>query len=367
MARVARLTGAALDVAVVGGGPAGCATAIALRRRGVERVGLFEAGDYSGERIGESIPPDTRVVLERLGLMARFAADGHEPCLGSCSAWGSNELGYNDFVFNPHGQGWHLDRRRFDESLAAEAEAAGVAVTKGRRCDDARDLDARFVVDATGRTAQVARAMGARRVLHDRLTCVVGFVQRRPESRLTRLTMLEAVEYGWWYAARLPDERVAVAVAAEPDAVKSCGLHTREGWLAALDATEHLALELGERAHDAGELITRTAPSFVLDRVAGDGWLAVGDAASASDPICARGIHDALSGGLMAADALAAALDGDTGALDSYADELTARFSRYLHERDHLYGLEQRWPDAPFWAQRLRSTRRVTPSIVPMP
>ncbi|MDQ3742321.1 MAG: tryptophan 7-halogenase, partial [Actinomycetota bacterium] len=128
----------AYDVAIAGGGPAGCATAIALRGAGVERVLLAEASTGDGARVGESIPPDTRLVLDRLGVTARFEADGHEPCLGSCSAWGDAELGYNDFLFNPHGHGWHLDRRRFDASLAAEAKAAGAEVAAGWRASASR-------------------------------------------------------------------------------------------------------------------------------------------------------------------------------------------------------------------------------------
>src|SRR6187549_1177938 len=102
------------QVAVVGGGPAGAATALALRRRGVADVLLVEAGDYRGVRFGESVPPDLRLPLDALGLWTSFVAQGHEPCLGSCSVWGSAQPGYNDFLFNPHGHGWHLDRARFD-------------------------------------------------------------------------------------------------------------------------------------------------------------------------------------------------------------------------------------------------------------
>jgi flavin-dependent dehydrogenase len=334
----------------------------------VERVLVAEAARGDGARIGESIPPDTRLLLDRLGVTGRFLADGHEPCLGSCSAWGDAELGYNDFLFNPHGHGWHLDRRRFDASLVAEAKAAGAEVAAGWECkraergdgalalrleldgQDGRTVRARLAVDATGRVARVARALGARRLVDDRVTCVVAFLRGGSASRLTRLTMLEAVEDGWWYAARLPAEGVVVAVAGDPDVVKRAELHTEEGWLAALGETEHLRGELeGCRIE---EMVVRTAPSFALDPAAGEDWLAVGDAAAACDPIAAQGIHNALSDGLLAARAIAARLGGDRGALDGYREAIAARYAAYRSVRDHLYERERRWPDAPFWARR---------------
>jgi len=102
------------DVVVLGGGPAGCAAAIALRQHEVDRVLVVEAGHYEAERIGEGIPPDTRTLLQRLGVWNEFLKEGHDACLGSCSSWGTAELGFNDFLFNPLGNGWHLERKRFD-------------------------------------------------------------------------------------------------------------------------------------------------------------------------------------------------------------------------------------------------------------
>jgi hypothetical protein len=47
------------------------------------------------------------------------------------------------------------------------------------------------------------------------LLCITGFFDLPAAGQFSRLTMLEAVEYGWWYAARLPDNRLAVSVATD--------------------------------------------------------------------------------------------------------------------------------------------------------
>jgi flavin-dependent dehydrogenase len=361
---------ALFDVAIVGGGPAGCATAIALAQAGVRRVLLVEATDYRTVRIGESIPPTTARLLQRLGLWDAFVAERHQPCLGSCSAWGSTTLGYNDSLFNALGPGWHLDRARFDAWLAAQAAERGTEIWRRTRLEAckrgtagfvltvARDgrapqlVAARVVVDATGVRSAVARRLGARRRTLDELLCVIQFFTLPAASEMSQLTLLEAAPDGWWYAAKLPDRHVAVAFAGEADFIKQAGMRARDRFLAALAATEHVAAQVSDCRPDADAPIACAAPSFILEPIAGEGWLAVGDAACAYDPISSQGIHKALTDGLAAAGAIAAARRGSPTALAGYRGDQAARFGRYCATRSHFYGLERRWPASPFWRAR---------------
>ncbi|MBP0018989.1 MAG: NAD(P)/FAD-dependent oxidoreductase [Cyanobacteria bacterium SBLK] len=371
------------DVIVIGGGPAGCATALALKQQGIPKILLVESGRYETIRIGESIPPDTRILLNDLGILADFLEENHETCFGSCSSWGSDALAYNDFLRNPYGNGWHLDRRRFNAFLARKAGERGVEVlcgTKVSRCDrihprgfqlqlagedgQMRAIAASFLVDATGMRACFAKSLGARKLFLDRLICAIAFFELPPSVAFSKLTLLEAVEYGWWYAAKLPNNRLATVVASEPPIIKEAGLHRRENWLACLKETQHISKELADcsaienlslsSASPArtGELMFCTAPSFRLDRAAGIDWLAVGDAASAFDPISSQGIYKALWDGLKAAKAIAADWQGDKRGLQEYEALITSRFDRYLAQRNYFYQMEQRWPTSPFWQHR---------------
>jgi flavin-dependent dehydrogenase len=367
----------AYEVVILGGGPAGCAAALALGLRGVVPVLIVEAGGYEGARVGDITPPPPRLLLERLGVWDDFLSGRHEPCLGSCSSWGDNDLGYNDFLFNPHGNGWHLDRRRFDALLASKAAEGGAELAAGTTFvgaeqrgvegfelrlrtheGDERSVRARFVMDATGSHCRFARSMGASQLFHDRLLYSAAFMIAPPDSGFPRLTMLEAVEYGWWYAARLPGGRVAVGVATDPEIVKSKALHTREGWSARLKKTTHLSRALDGCDFVEGEILVRTAPSFLLDRACGGNWLAVGDAASAYDPISSQGIYKALLDGLKAAEVVNAKLAGHVGDAPSadYQAYVAARFADYLKNRNYFYGLERRWLSSPFWSRRRERT-----------
>lgn len=369
MAAPAVSTARAFDVVILGGGPAGCATALALKQRGIDRVLVVEATDYRTLRIGESVPPDIRIVLGRLGLWRDFVADGHEPCLGSCSSWGADELGYNDFLFNPLGNGWHLDRRRFDAMLARKVVECGAVLrprTRTGACEAApdgfllrldgeadarREVSARFVVDASGHRTGFARNMGASRLFLDQLLSVTTFFDLCGAD-FTRLTMLEAVEYGWWYAAKLPDRRLAVAVASDPQIIRQLALRMPPDFLGSLARTRHIADAVAGSRLINGSLSICAAPSFALNRSAGERWLAVGDAASAYDPISSQGIHKALSDGIAAAEAIAAWFGGSTTALGDYQAAVAARFRHYRTQRDFFYGQEQRWPNSAFWTRR---------------
>lgn len=371
------------NVVILGGGTAGCATALALARLGVPRVCVIESGHSSPARVGESIPPDARLLLQQLGVWESFLEQGHEPCLGSCSAWGGDALGYNDFVSNPHGSGWHLDRPRFDAGLADQVAGRGLAMRTACRFADVEPLgaqgfrlflnespsaplDARFVVDATGARSVFARRLGASRRVLDQLLFVYGFFTVPEGSSVSQLTLLEAAPDGWWYAARLPDRRLAIAFASDPELIQANGMARRNGWFSRLLGTRHIAPRLDGCRFIPDSLIVRPAPSFILDQVAGDRWLAVGDAAAAYDPIASQGIYKALSDGLEAAEIAAARLGSEADLVDEYRESTAARFEDYLMIRNHCYHLEKRWADAPFWRRRrervaLGSTPRTRP------
>jgi flavin-dependent dehydrogenase len=342
----------AAQVIIVGRGPAGAACALALARAGVDGVCLMARRDHLANQaaIGESIPPDSRRLLNRLGLWEAFLEEGHERCLGSCSTWGGDTPGYNDYLLNPQGCGWHLDRRRFDAFLCRQAEEAGVTTLEERKDDPAPQ--ARFVVDATGRSSALARRQGARQIALDRLTFVYGFFDLPPAAAHSRLTFLEAVRDGWWYAAAIPGRRMAVAFAGDAEYIRDAGLARESEWLRAVFTTRQIAACLNGASFVAASLVSRVVSSFLLDRVCGARWLAVGDAASCFDPLSAQGIYKALADGIAGADAIASALatGSDLGA--DYQQAVQLRFAEYLANRNHFYGLERRWPDSPFWQRR---------------
>src|SRR5579863_7152685 len=147
------------DVLVVGGGPAGAVTGMCLARAGA-RVAIVEATGYDADRFGETVPPEINPVLRELGLWEPFQELGPVESPGIVSNWGTGAAVEQDFVWNPHGSGWRVDRNVFDAMLLRQAAWAGARVLVHRRArvperangvwimDEVR---ARFVVDAAGK------------------------------------------------------------------------------------------------------------------------------------------------------------------------------------------------------------------------
>lgn len=359
-----------VEVAIVGGGPAGAAIAIALA--GVSRtVTVLERSGYEHPRIGETLPPEARVPLASLGVWDRFLEQQHAPAPATLSVWGQDQTAENHFICNPHGNGWHLDRQRFDAMLASAAEEAGATLHRGARMTTCKmgasgdwtieyicgerpcQLRSRFLVDATGRACTVARRQGAIRRRCDRLTGVVGLFEAfdaEPDYR----TLVEATAEGWWYSARLPGPRMALAFMTDADLLPPHHPQLRAYWLGQLERS------VQTRARAAGLTLEHlvqplrwvAAGSEILECSSGAGWLATGDAALSFDPLSAQGIYHALRTGLMAAEAIEAALGGENGAVAEWSLRNRHSFESYLRTRQAYYRLERRWPGSPFWQRR---------------
>lgn len=331
---------------------------------------MVERSDYANTRIGETLPPAVQPVLASLGVWDQFLAEKHSPSYGIRSAWGQDDLYDNDFIFNPYGMGWHVDRARFDSMLARNVERAGAKLYRRaqlRGCsEDGRgvwdielacesggeSLRAGFVVDATGRKSMLARRQGANRTAYDRLVGVVCFFScGSPKANASNATLVEAGEEGWWYSAALPDSRIVVAYMTDADLFGKASKRMRNYWQQQRRNAPHTHARIGSRALQSGPFIF-AANSSRLDRFAGKNWLAVGDAAMAFDPLSSQGVYNALMSGMCAAQAIECSRDGDHRELHRYAVGIENNFAEYLVVREKYYRRETRWPNSPFWNRR---------------
>lgn len=358
------------DVIVLGGGPAGAATAITLRQRGL-RVAIVEARTAPQPRVGETLPPGVRLALEKLGVWQQFASDGHDPAVGNRSYWGSAHSAEISFIAAPYGSGWHIDRCQFESMLLAAAQARGVQLFMGRRLQACvggltgwrlqipEALRARFVVDASGRAAVLAQAGGAERVAIDALLAATMFLAPCGQSEGTRmdsagkLTLIEATETGWWYSAPLPDGRLVVACMTDADLAKGASLRTLSGWMRGAGRAPATFERISSYVVQGAPQLSM-ANTARLSSVLGPAQLAVGDAAVSFDPLSSQGIITALACAIDAGESIYAHLHGTRNALMGYADRITQIYRQYLVERALHYGLERRWSDAVFWQRRQR-------------
>jgi flavin-dependent dehydrogenase len=264
------------------------------------------------------------------------------------------------FLFSPYGHGWHVDRRRFEQLLSARAVEAGVQRRTGTRvvdatrngawklqCADGSSVEAPFVLDATGRASWFAHRAAARRIVDDVLVAIAAFLQTSSTPDPDSWTLVEAVADGWWYTAVLPDARLAAMFVTDPAVIAPRHASSMDGW------TELLAHAPRTRERIAGHGYRLTAPpklvdagSARLDTAAGEGWLAIGDAALTLDPLSSHGITSALATGIEAAAAIGS---GDSA---RYQAILHTTWNAYTAMRRDLYATERRWANSPFWQRR---------------
>jgi flavin-dependent dehydrogenase len=364
------------DVAIAGGGPAGAAGAIVLARAGV-RVLLVDAHpEGEAARIGEGLSPSANSLLRGLGLLEQVLADGHQPSPGTIAFWGSDAGRPSDFLYQLHGQGLQLDRMRFDAQLCAAGRAAGAELIRPahltllsasrsertlhqlrlRRPGVAEDrlVEARWLIDASGRAAGLARGLGAKPRRHDRL---LAFHLRLRgggcgEDRDGR-TWVEAVEDGWWYSALLPGGARIAAFLGDADLLERQALLENNGLWTKLQQTTHLRALCAKHGYgEHGQPRGVSAGSTELDLAAGPNWIAVGDAAQAFDPLSSKGIANALYTGQLAAAAILAHMNGNTGVIARYADHLREIYAVYRGHLRAFYAMEVRWPGSLFWKRR---------------
>jgi flavin-dependent dehydrogenase len=125
--------------------------------------------------------------------------------------------------------------------------------------------------------------------------------------------------------------------------------------------TRFRALGFSAASVDAPRVVA--ANSYVSGRCQGDRWLAVGDAASALDPLSGQGMERALRAGIRGAAAADSLLHAESRGEQEQCRETLAQFQREqslldrecLQQRSECYAKVRRWVARPFWRRRVLS------------
>ncbi len=377
------------DVCILGAGPAGSCAALNLAP--FCQVMLIDRECSPKPRAGESLPPAANKLLADMGLFDEFKQQGHLACFGNQSRWGSDHLSETDFLRDPMGHGWHLDRQEFELWLRQKALDRGARILAPARIEQLHycqhnedaywhltvkhnyfieEIRARILIDAGGRTPAIAKRLGATRSHHDKLVCswVIGSDSFSAGAQMPGyqelngrgLSYIEATEQGWWYTAPIPGIRRIIAFHSDADNPATEWMRSPELLVQTARANVHLAARVnfeGFTQDPSNISYGYTAANSALTHpLVGKGWLCAGDAATSFDPLSSQGIFNALYTGLAAAESVYRHLRSEIVDFQEYADQIekiSHAYNRHLHQ---WYADEPRWSASPFW-QRRRSEK----------
>jgi menaquinone-9 beta-reductase len=313
------------DVIVAGAGPGGTSVATFLARQGVSTLVLDRAGFPRDKVCGDGLTPQAIYWLDRLGCVDEVLAET-KACIKDCDLYidgrrlltggFAKNTPYPDFAIL-------LDRRRFDHILLRNAIDAGARFEGGRTVRSVEhDRDAarviaeadgerveyrgRIVIGADGVSSAVSRHLG--NTLKDGVMAV------------SLRTYYEGVEldgsqikvyfdrgffpgYGWLFVDDSGFANVGLGYAYD----KSFPLmpNLRETFLAFIER------DLGgmlASAEQCGRISGGAAAFYRPNTIVGERVMLVGDAANQADPLNGGGIHKAMEGASLAADAALHAL-----------------------------------------------------------
>jgi flavin-dependent dehydrogenase len=313
------------DVAVIGGGPGGSTAAALLARRGYKVIAL-EKAHHPRFHIGESLLPMNLPVFERLGVLDKVRELGVFKPGADFEA--DNARGYNTYAFAraigqspPHAyQVWRQD---FDRMLYGHARESGADAREGHevvrveqrgpreswldvRTDDGRDyaIQARYVVDASGRDALLATKRKLRRRNDQHQSAAIfghfrGAARREGEDAGN--ISIYSFAHGWMWMIPLPDGVMSVGAVCRPDYLKQRKGRTVEFLFDTLKLSPALWARVQHAELIDDEVRVTGNYSYDASRMGGPGWVLVGDAFAFLDPVFSSGVYLAMSGAEQAA------------------------------------------------------------------
>ncbi len=369
------------DIVIIGGGPAGSTAATLLARKGY-RVTLFEKEKFPREHVGESLLPFCYTLFDTLGVreeMARRFVRKPGVRFVNQDAVLHTTWCFGHVINDPSSLSFQVIRSEFDQILLDNARRNGVeamegtgvteanvgddgspvsVVARGSNGDSIR-VDARFLIDASGRDTFLGSRMGARTKNPDLDRTALW-------SHWTGATLLHGLEEGlsviiyigddkkgWIWAFPLGPGRVTVGVVLDNAYIRAQRSKERRDWALDLYMREIFSSAVIRRVLAEATLSRPVAIngdySYAVARKYGQKFALIGDAHRFIDPIFSSGIFLSMKSAKIASDAVDEVLrspGADGAPLDAAYRSINGAYE-FVHKLIKLFYN----PHALTWAQ----------------
>ncbi|MBX3417536.1 MAG: tryptophan 7-halogenase [Pirellulaceae bacterium] len=320
------------DCVVIGGGPAGSATACLVAEQGYSTL-IVEREKFPRFHVGESLMPETYWAFERLGVLHELDRIGFTRKNGVQFVTSDDKetqpFIFSDFDDHESAMTWHVQRADFDQMLVDTAFNRGATILGETRVLDVEirkqsphkvilksetdkgkeiEVSARVVVDGSGQQAVLANRLGLKDNYMDlKKSAIWSYFKgaRRNGGTNPEVTCIlhTNTKDAWFWYIPLSDGTVSVGLVGDNDFILKRGGSPENTFRQELANCPGLKRRLIDaecvsRYHVAKEF------SYRCTQQAGPGWVLVGDAGGFIDPIYSSGVFLALKSGVMAGEAI---------------------------------------------------------------
>ena len=326
---------AAYDVLIIGAGPSGASAAAILAEHG-HKVLVLEREKFPRYHIGESLIPFCYGPMERLGLIPKMKASCFQKKFSVQFVQPNGRASQPFYFFNRYNKEtiastWQVLRSEFDVMLVEHARSKGATVQEeisvtellkedGRvvgvraqaKSGEVQELRARITLDCTGKESFSA-VRNQWRMKDPYLNKVAVWTYYKGSKRETGIdegqtTVAMIPNKGWFWHIPMHNDMVSVGVVAEGKYLSRDGVKDPKA-IFHREVEENLWIkEHLSTGESTGQYWLTSEYSFHSRHVGCDGLLLVGDAYCFLDPVFSSGLMLALKSGVMAGDAVHAAL-----------------------------------------------------------
>ena len=298
-----------VDVAIIGGGPAGSTAGRLLAQWGYD-VSILTAPPSKRPGLAECLPPSTRKLFQFLGIQDAVDAAAFLRTTGNTVWWGKTGRRVENY---PEGWGYQVPRCGFDELLLCLAREAGAYVRIGKAMRSRAGIDfvesdkrtrigAKFLIDCSGRAGVFGRALRIReKNSHTVALCGVWRNDRGWNVPDASHTLVEAYGDGWAWSVPISRQVRYVAFMVDTGQTKM----VRGKGLASTYHAELAKTRAFREIFSRGTLERAPwgcdASLYSAREYSGPGFLLAGDAGSFIDPLSSFGVKKAIVSAWVAA------------------------------------------------------------------
>jgi len=374
-----------VDVAIIGGGPAGSTAGALLRKYAPNlSVTIFERERFPRDHVGESQLPLIGRVLDEMGVWNAVEAANFPIKVGATYRWGTtDDLWDFDFIDGQtltdrdrparyegvrRDTAFQVDRAKYDKILLDHAKRLGCKVreetaireilhTNDRvetlRLDNGEEIKPRYVIDASGGAGILRRAMGVEISSPTNLRNIAIWRYWDNAEWAVKIgvggtrVFVMSLGYGWIWFIPLGPTRTSVGLIVPAEYYKSSGERPEALYDKAMGEDPMIAGLLKNATPEEG-LFTTKDWSFVADRTVGENWFLAGESAGFADPILAAGMTLAHQGAREAAYTIVALEQGHEDAAwlrQSFDEVQRRRLGQHIRFADYWYSANAQFTD----------------------